>query len=106
MKSKRELYESIMHLISVEVKKALNEYNKYEDCDHRRGGNVKDIKCLQHVLEKEYGYRVHPILTTSINVPYDMILRRKDNIRRQVYIQQKKKDTTTGNIAIVVKKYG
>lgn len=105
MKSKRELYESIMHLISVEVKKALNEYNKYEDCDHRRGGNIKDLKFLQHVLQYEHGYKAS-LVSSTLNVPYNLIVRREDNERRQVYVQQKKKGTTTGNIAITIRKYG
>lgn len=95
----------MMSSIAIEVKKTLNEYNKFENCDHRRGGNFKDLKCLANVLQYEYGYKA-VLVSSTLEKPYNLILRREDNVRRQVCALQRKKTTTTRNIEFLVKKYG
>jgi len=58
-----------MSSVAKEVKRALNEYNKYENCDHHRGGNIHDLKFLAWVLTSEYGYKAYPVSST-LDKPY------------------------------------
>ncbi len=105
MLNKKQLFESIMTSIAKEVKTALNEYNKYENADHHRGGNIHDLKFLAQVLTSEYGYKAYPVSST-LDKPYQLILRRESGVRKNVYVQQRKKGTMTGNIALKLRKYG
>ena len=48
MKNKKQLYESIINSVAKEVKKALNEYNKFENADHHR--NKPDLLNLKNAI--------------------------------------------------------
>ncbi len=101
----KHLYNKIINAINESVQNALNEYNKYENSDHHRGGNIHDLKFLAQVLTNKYGYKAYPVSST-LGKPYQLILRRESGVRKNVYVQQRKKGTTSGNIALRLKKYG
>jgi len=48
MQNKKQLYESIINSVAKEVKKALNEYSKFENADHRR--NKPDLLNLKNAI--------------------------------------------------------
>lgn len=105
--NRKQLYESIMTSVTKEVKKALNEFNRYENCDHHHAGNVKDLMFLRDVLRNNYSYIAnHLSADAQKDKSYNLIVRRKDGQRRQVFVQQRKKGTTSGNILLLNKKYG
>lgn len=101
----KKLFENILNGINIAIKNTLYEYNKYENCDHHRGGNIHDLKFLAQVLTNDYGYKAYPVSST-LEKPYQLILRRESGVRKNVYVQQRKKGTTSGNVAIRLRKYG
>lgn len=83
---------------------ALNE-KRYEDCDHHRGGTIKDMKALVDALNYEKHY-YRATLDPRKETPYQIILRRTANEKSYVKVQCRKKPTTTGHIELVLQPYG
>ena len=103
------LYDKIIKAINKSIYNALNEYN-YANADHGHAGNVNNTLTLVDAINEKYpahkAIRLTPDYRKATGEHCNLKLRRDDGILRRVWVQQRKTTSKSGNIQVILQKYG
>lgn len=106
MTNKKQLYESIISSVAKEVKRTLNEYSKYENCDHHHTVN-KIFLALTDALNKlDPSYKATYFSKERrdlLKIPYNLRLTR-DGKRVGVFVVTRHATNKSGNVQLVNKR--